>query len=51
MAHRQGTDTDRAAWSRWLSASRIRELARFGTDVSAFVPALVQERLSQKLGR
>ncbi len=38
---------------RWfyLSATRIRELAAFGADISEFVPPGVQERLRAKLGR
>jgi pantetheine-phosphate adenylyltransferase len=37
--------------SKWfyVSASRMRELVRFGADVSEFVPPLVQQRLKQKL--
>jgi pantetheine-phosphate adenylyltransferase len=37
--------------SKWfyVSASRMRELVRFGADVSEFVPPLVQKRLKQKL--
>jgi pantetheine-phosphate adenylyltransferase len=39
------------ASKRWfyVSASRIRELVRFGSDVSEFVPPLVQTRLRQRL--
>ena len=33
----------------YVSASRIRELVSFGSDVSAFVPPLVQQRLRRKL--
>ncbi len=38
--------------ARWfyVSASRVRELVRFGADVSEFVPAVVHERLRAKLG-
>ncbi len=38
--------------ARWfyVSASRVRELVRFGADVSEFVPAAVHERLRAKLG-
>jgi pantetheine-phosphate adenylyltransferase len=37
--------------ARWfyVSATRVRELARFGSDVSEFVPAVVHERLREKL--
>ncbi len=37
--------------ARWfyVSASRVRELVRFGADVSEFVPAVVHERLRAKL--
>ena len=37
--------------SRWfyVSASRVRELVRFGADVSEFVPQSVHRRLRQKL--
>jgi len=34
----------------YVSASRMRELARFGTDVSSFVPKLAAQRLKEKLG-
>ena len=34
----------------YVSASRMRELARFGTDVSEFVPKLAAKRLAEKLG-
>ncbi len=36
---------------RWfyVSASRIRELVRFGADVSEWVPPIVHERLREKL--
>ncbi len=33
----------------YVSASRVRELVRFGTDVSEFVPPIVHERLKEKL--
>ena len=36
-------------WS-YLSSSLVREVARFGGDVSALVPAVVAERLAEKLG-
>jgi pantetheine-phosphate adenylyltransferase len=36
-------------WS-YLSSSLVREVARFGGDVSALVPPLVAERLGEKLG-
>jgi pantetheine-phosphate adenylyltransferase len=37
---------------RWfyVSASRMRELVRFGADVSEFVPASVAKKLREKLG-
>ncbi|MCP4005206.1 MAG: pantetheine-phosphate adenylyltransferase [bacterium] len=37
---------------RWfyVSSSRLRELVRFGTDVSEFVPEGVYERLKERLG-
>ena len=34
----------------YVSASRMRELVRFGRDVSEFVPQLAAKRLSEKLG-
>ena len=34
----------------YVSSSRLKELVRFGADVSDFVPALVAERLKEKLG-
>jgi pantetheine-phosphate adenylyltransferase len=34
----------------YVSSSRLREIVRFGADVSEFVPKLVAEKLSQKLG-
>ncbi len=39
--------------SKWfyVSASRMRELVRFGADVSEFVPKLVAQRLKEKLER
>jgi pantetheine-phosphate adenylyltransferase len=36
-------------WS-YLSSSLVREVARFGGDVSALVPSVVAERLTEKLG-
>jgi pantetheine-phosphate adenylyltransferase len=36
-------------WS-YLSSSLVREVARFGGDVSSLVPGLVAERLREKLG-
>ena len=33
----------------YVSSSRLKELARFGRDVSEFVPALVAKRLREKL--
>jgi pantetheine-phosphate adenylyltransferase len=36
-------------WS-FLSSSLIKEVARFGGDVSGLVPAIVAERLSEQLG-
>lgn len=37
---------------RWfyVSASRVRELARFGADVTEFVPPEVAERLRERIG-
>jgi len=37
---------------RWfyVSASRVRELVRFGADVTEFVPAEVAERLRERIG-
>ena len=37
---------------RWfyVSSSRLREIAAFGADVSEFVPALVNQRLRERLG-
>lgn len=35
----------------FISSSLIREIARFGGDVSAFVPDVVHEALSRKLGK
>jgi pantetheine-phosphate adenylyltransferase len=35
----------------YVSSSRLRELVRFGADVSAFVPPHVSERLKAKLAR
>ena len=39
--------------SKWfyVSASRMRELVRFGADVSEFVPKLVARKLEEKLSR
>ena len=34
----------------YVSASRVRELVRFGADVSEFVPPLVAQRLKERLG-
>jgi phosphopantetheine adenylyltransferase len=34
----------------YVSASRMRELVKFGTDVSEFVPKLTAQRLKEKLG-
>jgi pantetheine-phosphate adenylyltransferase len=33
----------------YVSSSRLREIVRFGADVSPFVPKLVAEKLQQKL--
>jgi pantetheine-phosphate adenylyltransferase len=41
--------TTTPTWS-YLSSSLVREVARFGGDVSGLVPALVVERLREKLG-
>jgi pantetheine-phosphate adenylyltransferase len=35
-------------WS-YLSSSLIKEIVRFGGDVSEFVPPFVQQRLTEKL--
>lgn len=35
----------------YVSATRIREVARFGGDISSFVPAHVQAALRDRLGR
>ncbi len=37
---------------RWfyVSSSRLRELLRFGADVSEFVPSVILERLKERLG-
>jgi len=37
---------------RWfyVSASRVRELVRFGADVTEFVPREVAERLAERIG-
>ena len=34
----------------YVSASRIRELVRFGADISDFVPKLVAQRLKERIG-
>ena len=34
----------------YVSSSRLKELIRFGGDISAFVPPLVARRLKEKLG-
>jgi pantetheine-phosphate adenylyltransferase len=36
-------------WS-YLSSSLVKEVARFGGDVSGLVPSAVAERLAEKLG-
>ena len=38
--------------SKWfyVSASRMRELVRFGADISDFVPRLAAQRLKERLG-
>jgi pantetheine-phosphate adenylyltransferase len=41
--------TTNPQWS-YLSSSLIKEVARFGGDVSGLVPAFVRERLEEKLG-
>ena len=33
----------------YVSSSRLKELSRFGSDVSAFVPAIVDRKLREKL--
>ncbi len=35
----------------FVSSRRVKEVMRFGGDVSSLVPALVQKRLAEKLGR
>ena len=35
----------------FVSSSRLKELVRFGRDVSEFVPPKVAERLREKLGK
>jgi pantetheine-phosphate adenylyltransferase len=35
----------------YVSSSRLKELVQFGTPVSDFVPAGVERRLREKLGR
>ncbi len=42
--------TTSPTWS-FLSSSLVKEVARFGGDVSGLVPPLVAERLADKLGR
>lgn len=37
------------AWS-YLSSSLVKEVARFGGDISDFVPGVVAERLTERLG-
>jgi pantetheine-phosphate adenylyltransferase len=37
-------------WS-FLSSSLVKEVARFGGDVSGLVPSVVAERLAERLGR
>ena len=34
----------------YVSSSRLKELARFGRDVSEFVPAAVAQHLKERLG-
>jgi pantetheine-phosphate adenylyltransferase len=41
--------TTNPQWS-YLSSSLIKEVARFGGDVSGLVPAFVRDRLEEKLG-
>jgi pantetheine-phosphate adenylyltransferase len=41
--------TTAPTWS-YLSSSLVREVARFGGDVSGLVPAVVADRLREKLG-
>jgi pantetheine-phosphate adenylyltransferase len=41
--------TTSPSWS-FLSSSLVKEVARFGGDVSGLVPAIVAERLRDKLG-
>jgi pantetheine-phosphate adenylyltransferase len=41
--------TTAPTWS-YLSSSLVREVARFGGDVSGLVPPVVVERLREKLG-
>ena len=33
----------------YVSSSRLKELIRFGSDVSAFVPPIVNRKLREKL--
>jgi pantetheine-phosphate adenylyltransferase len=35
----------------YVSSSRLKELVRFGADVTEFVPPVVAKRLQEKLGR
>ena len=35
----------------YVSSSRLKELAQFGSNIDDFVPALVAKRLREKLGR
>ena len=35
----------------YVSSSRLKELTRFGVDITEFVPAVVAKRLREKLGR
>jgi pantetheine-phosphate adenylyltransferase len=35
----------------FVSSSRLKELVRFGRDVSEFVPPLVAKKLREKLGK
>jgi pantetheine-phosphate adenylyltransferase len=42
--------TTAPSWS-YLSSSLVKEVARFGGDVTGLVPPVVAERLAEKLGR
>lgn len=42
--------TTAPSWS-YLSSSLVKEVARFGGDVTGLVPPVVTERLAEKLGR